>query len=449
MTRAIHPGPFGLDLDLTLSAGQAFGWRKEGDVWLKPLRAGLCAVSARGRRLLLRSAIPRREVARYFRLDDDFEATAARLARDPVLSLALERLPGLRLVREDPWECLASYLIAQNSTIRRTEAAVLGLARAFGRGRAAVPRFPEPEELARATLRELAPLRLGYRAPWLTALAREVARGGLDLEALREASYEEALGRLLALEGVGRKTADCVALYSLEKLEAFPIDTWIRKALERYYGVRGSDARLRAFAAERFGADAGYAQLYLFALSRREASKKKDPRTPVPSGDPPARAGRAGGAGRTCRTARPEISVGSEAPASLELRVCRPPGPSRSASHEPAHHDARSRPGREPSGERLGHHLAGRALRRGGAGKPAGTPRGEDRYPGARALHGRSAAVEWAPPREPPPRRTNPEPLCEGLRYERFFPSPFSPKKTPLSVSSNVPRFSPERGNQG
>lgn len=413
MTRSIDTGPFGLDLDLTLSAGQAFGWRKEGDVWLKRLRAGLCAVSARGRKLLLRSAVPRREVARYFRLDDDFESIAARLARDPVLSRALATLQGLRLVREDPWECLATYLVAQNSTIRRTEAAVLGLARAFGGRRAAFPRFPKPEELVRATLRDLAPLRLGYRAPWLAALARAVSRGGLDLEALRQASYEEALGRLLALEGVGRKTADCVALYSLEKLEAFPIDTWIRKALKRYYGVQGSDARLRAFAAERFGGDAGYAQLYLFAFARKEA-KQKDPRTPVPSGDPPARAGRAGGAGRTCRAARPEFPSGPKPQPPLSSG-CRPSCPSRSASQEPAHHDARSRPARGPSGERLGHHLAGRApRRRGGAGRPAGTPRGEGRYPGARALHGRSAAVERAPPREPPPRRTNPKPLVRG-----------------------------------
>ncbi|MGQ9592371.1 MAG: DNA-3-methyladenine glycosylase family protein, partial [Planctomycetota bacterium] len=320
MTRSIDTGPFGLDLDLTLSAGQAFGWRKEGDVWLKRLRAGLCAVSARGRRLLLRSAVPRREVARYFRLDDDFESIAARLARDPVLSRALATLQGLRLVREDPWECLATYLVAQNSTIRRTEAAVFGLARAFGGRRAAFPRFPEPEELARATLRDLAPLRLGSRAPWRAALAREVARGGLDLEALRQASYEEALGRLLALEGVGRKTADCVALYSLEKLEAFPIDTWIRKALKRYYGVQGSDARLRAFAAERFGGDEGYAQLYLFAFARKEAKKK---------GSPDARSVRgstsSGWSGRRRRANLPRgstrISVGSEAPASLELRV--------------------------------------------------------------------------------------------------------------------------------
>jgi len=257
-----------IDLERTLTCGQAFGWRRSGPTWIKVAAGKRCAIQQSGTRLILEPGTDPRHVARYLRLDDDLDAMARALGRDAVLSRALAECPGLRLVREDPWECLVTYMLAQNSTILRTQAAVRALAERYGARVEGEPRFPSPAELARASARELRRLRIGYRAPWIARVARAVAAGAFDPAALRRATYRDAIERLISIDGIGRKTADCIALYALEKLEAFPIDTWIRKALCVHYGIEGRDDDLRAFAATRFGPHAGYAQIYLFAWVR-------------------------------------------------------------------------------------------------------------------------------------------------------------------------------------
>lgn len=195
----------------------------------------------------------------------------AALAADPVLARMLPYTAGISLLAQDPWEVLVSFIVSQNNNIPKIMRSIEGLARALGEplddGLSA---FPSPERLAAAPMRTLAACALGYRAPYVRAAARLVADGRLDLAALSRLDYLAARQLLLDVPGVGEKVGDCVLLFGLGHRAAFPIDVWVRRAVERLY-FRGRRRRLRdiqAFARERFGPLAGYAQQHLFAYAR-------------------------------------------------------------------------------------------------------------------------------------------------------------------------------------
>ena len=182
----------------------------------------------------------------------------------------------MRLLRQEPWETLISFIISSNNNIKRIRSCIENLCRTSGREiqpGCGYYTFPGPEALAQTTLTVLREgCNLGYRHNYVADTAREVFESPhllLDIAAL---SYPDARKRLMKLPGVGPKVADCILLYSMGKLEAFPIDTWIRKIIQDNYfnGEKVSLSKMRTFARQRFGPFAGYAQLYLFqcALTR-------------------------------------------------------------------------------------------------------------------------------------------------------------------------------------
>ena len=207
----------------------------------------------------------------YFRLDDDVEAIYHEITRDSRVATMVNRYRGLRLLRTDPWECLIAFICSANSNLSRIHANMEALSEKFGRplvldGQVRYT-FPTPEELAGAGEAMLRSLRLGFRAPYVAQAAVAVAEERLDLEALRHMAYQDAKVRLIELPGVGSKIADCVLLHSLDKLEAFPIDIWVRRALRDWY-FQGQkpppDRAMLEWAQDHFGPYAGYAELYLF-----------------------------------------------------------------------------------------------------------------------------------------------------------------------------------------
>ena len=217
------------------------------------------------------SGAPASLVERFFRLDDDVSAIHADISRDPRVARMVETYPGLRLLRVDPWECMVSFICSANSNLARIHANVESIAGAYGR-RLEVDghvrqTLPTPSELAEVGEQPLRDLGLGFRAPYVAAAARAVADGRLDLESLRAMPYAEAQGRLMELPGIGPKIADCILLHSLDQLEAFPVDVWVRRALREWYfdGRKGlPDREMAAWARDHFGPWAGYAELYLF-----------------------------------------------------------------------------------------------------------------------------------------------------------------------------------------
>ena len=274
-----------LDLPLTLESGQAFRWHDDGGVWSGFIEGRLLTLERddAGLRVAFDPASQPdagRAVRDYFRLDDDLPAIYAQLCRDERLAAAVERHWGLRILRQDPWECLIAFICSQNSNIPRIAGMQETLANTLGGtatlGALTRRTFPTPEALASAGEARLRELGLGYRARYVAATAETVAAGGLDLLALRDAPYEDAKAALVALPGVGEKVADCVLVFALEQMDAVPIDRWVRRALEEWYldGQRLSYRDLWAWTREAFGPYAGYAQQYLFFRRRATAREK-------------------------------------------------------------------------------------------------------------------------------------------------------------------------------
>ena len=297
-TVAFEP-PF--SLEYTLESGQFFRWERRGEWWYGVVGHSVLKVRQEGDVLRCASSSDQADssfITRYFRLDDDLNHALATISKDRVIASAVQKFYGMRLARQDPWECLASFVLATNANIPRIKKMVATVCEKYGSAvefeGASYYEFPPPAVLAHAPAADLRRCGVGYRAPFLKKVARSVADGRLDLAKVASLGYEEARKELLRelsgeklLLGVGPKVADCVLLFSCGKDEAFPIDVWIARALAKSY-PRILDPRMRSRVAndgkvrltmrdydrisgaarKRFGRYAGYAQQYLFMAAR-------------------------------------------------------------------------------------------------------------------------------------------------------------------------------------
>lgn len=216
-------------------------------------------------------------VSSFLALDHDMVAIGKALSRGgAALRRAVAFAPGLRILRQPKWECLASFITSPLKQIAHIRAISLTLRAKYGRRLDDGPdgqgifSYPEALALARAGEVALRGCALGYRAKGLAATAARVADGRADLEAWADLPSPELRQRLMALPGVGPKIADCVLLFAYARLEAFPVDVWISRAVRDgyFHGAEMSEKAIIAFAVERFGAYAGYAQQYLFHHAR-------------------------------------------------------------------------------------------------------------------------------------------------------------------------------------
>jgi N-glycosylase/DNA lyase len=204
---------------------------------------------------------------------------------DEPMRAAVAACRGLRLLGQDPWECLASFILSSTKQIVQIRQIVTLLCERYGEPVAVTPgcpptfAFPCPARLARATEAELRACKMGFRAPYLLETARSVASGQFDLTRLQALPIETARTELMHLPGVGRKIADCVLLFACGFQSAFPVDVWVMKALRQLYFPRRrvSPQRLHRFAATHFGPRAGYAQQYLFHYMRTKATQPAKP----------------------------------------------------------------------------------------------------------------------------------------------------------------------------
>ena len=265
------------DLENTLLSGQAFRWRgPDADGWLtgvifdnivrmRRVDEGVEFVCSSGDEAALH---PR--IEDYLRLSDDLDIIKASINKDDRIGAAIESSPGLHILRQEPWECMVTFICSQNTGIPRVKKNVEDIAGEFGSplvlGDLRRGTFPSPAALEEAGARRLRDLGLGYRAEYVAAAAERVAAGKVDLDALREASYDEALKTLTSFAGIGPKVGECTLLYALDKTVAFPVDVWIKRALRDCYreAERMNDKTMRRWAQAYFGEYAGYAQHWLF-----------------------------------------------------------------------------------------------------------------------------------------------------------------------------------------
>jgi N-glycosylase/DNA lyase len=258
------------DLDSTLDCGQVFRWQRSGEWWTGVVRGHIVQARQDGCDLVVDTGLDRDSIVRYFRLDDDMPGIYSRINTDPVMDDLIHRFRGLRLVRQQPWECLISYMASSCKSIPNIKNSISNLCRQYGDDLGGEFSFPTAEVLARTTENKLRETKLGFRSANILEVARKVERGELDLGAPFELEYGKARELLMGIHGIGPKIADCVLLFAYDKLEAFPVDTHILSVMDEHYGrfligpkSRQSDI-IGKFAHSYFGQYAGYAQQYLF-----------------------------------------------------------------------------------------------------------------------------------------------------------------------------------------
>lgn len=209
----------------------------------------------------------------YFDLGRDYGAIKKELAKDPVLDMAIKHGKGIRILKQEPWELLISYIISANNSIPMISRSIGILSEMYGRkvrykGNSYYA-FPTPSELHEADIEGLSLCKAGFRCKYIYQAVRMINEGKLRLEQAAAKEIDNARESLMQVPGVGPKVADCIMLFSMQKYEAYPVDVWIKRVTEYFF--LGRDVKMkeiRKFASEKFGALAGFAQEYLFYYAR-------------------------------------------------------------------------------------------------------------------------------------------------------------------------------------
>lgn len=208
----------------------------------------------------------------FLDLKRDYKIIKKELIKDKIIKEAIEYGWGIRILNQDFFECLISFIISQQNNIPKIKKAVEGMAELFGeeiiyKGKSYYT-FPTPERLKDITVKDLAPLKIGYRDKYIIDAVLNVVNGNISYEKLVTMTYQDAKRELLKIKGVGDKVADCVLLFSLLKSEAFPVDTWIKKAMDGLYNLKPKE--IHSYTELNFGEYSGFAQQYIFYYVRKE-----------------------------------------------------------------------------------------------------------------------------------------------------------------------------------
>lgn len=210
----------------------------------------------------------------YFDLDRDYSAIKRRLSRNDALLKATEYGEGIRILNQDLWETVVSFIISASNNIPRIKGIIERLCRAFGRPHTyegnVYYSFPTASALARLNTDDLSPIRAGFRDKYIIDAARRFANGSLNRDYLTGLGVSDAKRELMTVYGIGSKVADCILLFGLHKTEAYPVDVWIKRVTEHFFfgGREVSRGEISKFAREAFGELGGYAQQYLFFYAR-------------------------------------------------------------------------------------------------------------------------------------------------------------------------------------
>ena len=258
--------------------GQAFRWNWDGEGYVGVVADKVVRTIWDGTTLYIENAKVEdfhRFWIHYFDLETNYEKIIDILSKDSVMREAVKYGWGIRILNQDPWETLISFIISANNGIKRIKTIIDRLSQRFGQriiweGNEYYT-FPSVDALAHADEMELRDCGCGYRAPYIKGTAQLIQDGQVDLEAIRNMDYREAKENLLKCPGVGPKVADCILLFSLGKSQAFPVDVWVKRIMETlYFDDMKGFKDIREFAEDRFGSFAGYAQQYLFYYAREK-----------------------------------------------------------------------------------------------------------------------------------------------------------------------------------
>ena len=272
-----------INVENSINSGQVFLWKKNKEYWYGVNGQDVLKIDNSGN---IKSY--QNNKIDFFRKKDDIEKIIKSISKDSVTKKAVKQYLGLRILEQDPFQCLISFITSSNSNIQKIKNSLEKISKKFGTKIIFQNQefflFPEPKKLAKASINEIKTCGVGYRAQFIKEAANMTMLKKIDFEYLKKSNYQDAKKEICLIPGVGNKVADCVLLFSLNKLEAFPLDRWIIRILEKYYSnkfqletktiTEKQYSIIHEKILNHFGPFAGYAQQFLFKMERENYQKK-------------------------------------------------------------------------------------------------------------------------------------------------------------------------------
>ena len=274
---------FSIDIDNSINSGQVFLWEKDGTDWYGINGQDILKINKNG---IVKSVLNSK--TNFFRKNDNIQEIIESISKDKTVKKAIKKYEGLKIFRQDPFQCMISFIISSNSNIQKIKNSLEKITEKFGTQVKIQNKefflFPKPEKIANASIDEIKTCGVGYRAPFIKQAAKMVVLKKIDFKYLEKCNYHEAKKNICLVPGIGNKVADCIMLFSLNKLDAFPLDTWMIKILEKYYSkefkietktiTQKQYELLHEKIVNYFGPYCGYAQQFLFKMERENYDKK-------------------------------------------------------------------------------------------------------------------------------------------------------------------------------
>lgn len=274
---------FSINIDNSINSGQVFLWEKNGTDWYGINGQDILKINKNG---VIKSILNSK--TNFFRKNDNMQEIIKSISKDETVKKSVKQYEGLRIFKQDPFQCMISFIISSNSNIQKIKNSLEKISKKFGKKVKIQNKefflFPKPEKLANASIEEIKKCGVGYRAPFIKQASKMIVLKKINFEYLEKCDYQEAKKNICLIPGVGNKVADCILLFSLNKLEAFPLDTWMIKILEKYYSNQFNIETktitekqyqiLHEKIVNYFGPYCGYAQQFLFKMERENYNKK-------------------------------------------------------------------------------------------------------------------------------------------------------------------------------
>jgi N-glycosylase/DNA lyase len=274
---------FAINVDNSINSGQVFLWRKNNKNWYGVNGQDILKITNSGNVKSYKN-----NKIDFFRKKDNIEKIIKSISKDIVTKKAVKQYLGLRILEQDPFQCLISFIVSSNSNIQKIKISLERISEKFGTKvnfeNQEFFLFPQPSNLAKASIDEIKSCGVGYRAKFIKGAANMILLNKIDFEYLKKCTYQEAKKEICQIPGVGNKVADCIMLFSLNKLESFPLDRWMIRILEKYYSDKFQLETktitekqydiLHEKIVNHFGPFAGYAQQFLFKMERENYQKK-------------------------------------------------------------------------------------------------------------------------------------------------------------------------------
>ena len=272
-----------INVENSINSGQVFLWKKNNTNWYGINGQDILKITNSGNVKSYQNV-----KTDFFRKRDNIEEIIKSISKDSITKKAVKQYLGLRILEQDPFQCLISFIVSSNSNIQKIKTSLENISKKFGDKTEFENQefflFPEPKKLANATINQIKNCGVGYRARFIKEAAKITVEEKIDFEYLKKSNYQNAKEEICQIPGIGNKVADCILLFSLNKLESFPLDRWMIRILEKYFSDKFQLETktitekqydiLHEKIVNHFGPFAGYAQQFLFKMERENYQKK-------------------------------------------------------------------------------------------------------------------------------------------------------------------------------